>query len=217
MKVKICGITNLSDALLCEKLGANALGFIFHPKSKRYIESDKAKRIIKKLSPFTLKIGVFVNQSAKEINKISSITGLSAVQLHGDEKINFIEKINMPVIKAFRVSENFNFISLAKYKNLLWLLDSYSTNEYGGTGKKFDWDKIPISLRKNVVLAGGISAENIEYIAKIIKPYAVDVSSSLEKRPGKKDENKLQEFFNKINSFNNTHLHNQNLINFTNT
>ena len=199
MKVKICGITNIDDASLCENLGADALGFIFYAKSKRYIEPIAVRKIIEKLSPFTVKVGVFVNESAKNINEIASTVRLNAVQLHGDEKPDILKEIDFPVIKSFRIDESFDYSTLSKYKDVSYLLDSYSVNEYGGTGKKFDWEKIPISLRHKIILSGGVSSENIEYIFTQIKPKAVDLSSSVEIVPGKKDKNKLNEFFNKIN------------------
>jgi len=199
LKVKICGITNIDDASLCENLGADALGFIFYAKSKRYIEPIAVRKIIEKLSPFTVKVGVFVNESAKNINEIASTVRLNAVQLHGDEKPNTLKNVDFPVIKSFRIDESFDYSTLSKYKDVSYLLDSYSVNEYGGTGKKFDWEKIPISLRHKIILSGGVSSENIEYIFTQIKPKAVDLSSSVEIVPGKKDKNKLNEFFNKIN------------------
>lgn len=199
MKVKICGIKNIDDALLCEKLGAEALGFIFFSESKRYIEPEAVRKIIEKLSPFTVKVGVFVNESAKNINEIASTVRLNAVQLHGDEKPDILKEIDFPVIKSFRIDESFDYSTLSKYKDVSYLLDSYSVNEYGGTGKKFDWEKIPISLRHKIILSGGVSSENIEYIFTQIKPKTVDLSSSVEIVPGKKDKNKLNEFFNKIN------------------
>lgn len=199
MKVKICGITNIDDAIICENLGADALGFIFYAKSKRYIESKSAAKIIKKLSPFTVKVGVFVNESAKNINEIASTARLNAVQLHGDEMPEILKKIDFPVIKSFRINDNFDYSTVTKYRSVTYLLDSYSTSEYGGTGKKFDWEKIPISLRHNIILSGGVTSENIEFIFTHIKPKAVDLSSSVEIVPGKKDKNKLNEFFKKIN------------------
>jgi phosphoribosylanthranilate isomerase len=196
VKVKICGITNLEDALLCEKLGADALGFIFYDKSKRYLEPKTANDIIIKLSPFTLKVGVFVNETPENINVISNLAGLNLVQLHGEETPKQMAEINLPIIKAFRVSDDFNFDILNDYKNCYFLFDSYSISEYGGTGKTFNWDIIPEHLKAKIILSGGISSANIKRIINGINPYAVDVSSSVEEYPGKKSEIKLKEFFN---------------------
>lgn len=195
MKVKICGITNVEDAILCERLGADALGFIFYKNSKRYIEPNQVSGIISQLSPFTVKVGVFVNENADMINRIISETKINLVQVHNDSNIS--EKdILVPTIKAFRVNNEFDFNILGNFINNYILLDSYSQNEYGGTGKIFDWNKIPKNIIHKIILAGGISSANIEYICKEIKPVAVDLSSSLEKYPGKKDPEKVSEFFN---------------------
>jgi len=200
LKVKICGITNIEDALFCEKMEANALGFIFYKKSKRFIEPVKAEKIIAGLSPFTMKVGVFVNAYSEEINKTAARLKLNTVQLHGDEMPEIIGKIDSHVIKSFRINGQFDFEILSEYKNVSYLFDSYSKEEYGGTGKNFNWDLIPKELDGNFILAGGISIENIEEILDKVNPKAIDVSSSLEKSPGIKDHNKVKDFFKKINS-----------------
>ncbi len=200
MKVKICGITNIEDAKYCCNLGTDALGFVFYKKSKRYINYINAKDIIDKLPAFILKVGVFVNNSIEEINEISKIIGLNAVQLHGDESPEFITQINLPVIKSFRINENFDFSILDKFKTCSFLLDSYSKDDYGGTGKNFNWNLIPTHLKNKIILAGGISVENIQYIYNHIKPQAVDLSSSVEIIPGKKDFDKLKRFFKVLNN-----------------
>jgi phosphoribosylanthranilate isomerase len=199
MQVKICGITNINDALLSCELGANALGFIFYEKSKRYISYVQATEIIRQLPPFVLKVGIFVNPLINEINDVAPNIGLNAVQLHGDETPSYIEQINHPVIKAFRINNEFDYRKMEDYKNCSFLLDSYSPDNLGGTGMTFDWTTIPMKFREKIILAGGISSENIEYIFKHIKPQAIDLSSSLESSPGRKDPNKLKEFFTKVN------------------
>lgn len=199
MRVKICGITNLEDAQLCRGLGADALGFIFYEKSKRNISYSKAAEIIRQLPSFIMKVGVFVDQEADEVNKISQKVGLNAVQLYGDASQEFINEINLPVIKCFRIKNDFDFSLLDCYSNCSLLLDTYSEKSIGGTGETFDWNIIPTEMRNKIILAGGISTDNIEYVFTEIKPAAVDLSSSLESAPGKKDANKLKEFFNVIN------------------
>ena len=199
MKVKICGITNVEDALLCESLVADALGFIFYKRSKRFIAPETAGKIISELSPFTLKVGVFVNETAEEINEISKEIKLNAVQLHGEESPEIISKINLPVIKSFRIKNGFDFSILKRFENIPFLFDTYSEKEYGGTGKIFNWELIPGELRNKIILSGGVSINNIEEIYKKIKPAAVDLSSSLESGPGRKDSEKVKEFFKKIN------------------
>jgi phosphoribosylanthranilate isomerase len=199
MQVKICGITNVNDALLCCRLGANALGFIFYEKSVRYISYTKATEIIKQLPPFILKVGIFVNPLIPELNKIVSCIGLNAVQLHGNEQQALIDQINYPVIKGFRVNSGFDFSNLDKYKNCSFLLDAYSPNDMGGTGKTFDWSLIPLEIKNKIILAGGISSANIEYVFNNVQPKAIDLSSSVESSPGIKDPNLLRDFFMTIN------------------
>ena len=199
MKIKICGITNTEDALAAESFGADAVGFIFYKKSKRYVTPKQAKQIIKTLSPFTTKVGVFVDETFASINKISKQTGINVVQLHGDENPDIIKSISLPVIKAFRVDDNFDYNKLNQYQEYSILLDAYSENNYGGTGNKFNWKKIPFEIKNKIILAGGISSDNIEFIHKEINPAAVDISSSLEITAGKKDKKKMEEFFNKVN------------------
>ena len=198
MKVKICGITNIEDALLCESLGADALGFIFYKGSKRYIPPEAAYEIIKSLSPFTMKVGVFVSESSETINKIASTAKLNTVQLHSEESTEIIN-ILLPVIKSFRVDDNFEYEILEQYKSAYYLLDTYSKTEFGGTGKVFDWEKIPDKYKSKIILAGGISIDNLEEIYTRVKPAAIDLSSSLESEPGKKDKEKVKRFFEKFN------------------
>ncbi len=198
MKVKICGITNLEDAKLSYDLGADAIGFIFYQKSKRYIEPKEAKEIINQLPVFLQRVGVFVNESSKEINKIAKEIKLNLIQLHGEEPPEVIDDIELPVIKVFRVNENFDYSILSKYKNCSFLLDTFNENEYGGTGQQFNWRKIPSELKGKIILAGGISENNVGSIYKEINPYAIDVSSSIEIEPGKKDHKKLKQLFQKL-------------------
>ena len=203
MKVKVCGITNIRDALLCQSSGADALGFIFYKKSKRYVSPEIVSKFINQLSPFIIKAGVFVNESTEKINKLASELKLNCIQLHGDEVPGDVEKINLPVIKSFRITDNFNFSILEQYKNAYYLLDSFSGGEYGGSGNQFNWDLIPGEIRNKIILAGGISNKNIEMVYKNINPAAIDLSSSLEEKPGHKDEQKVKSFFEKFNSLRN--------------
>lgn len=198
MRIKICGITQLADALLCENEGANALGFILYKPSKRYIRPAQVKEIISKLGPFIDKVGVFVNESVDNINKIVEECGLTMVQLHGEETPDQIKQIDVPVIKGFRVDSHFNYQLLDRFHGCFSLLDAYSDNEYGGSGKSFNWQDIPVNMRSKVILAGGISIDNLEKIFTEIKPAAIDLSSSVEISPGTKDPEKVREFFNKF-------------------
>ena len=199
MQIKICGITNIEDALLCAECGADALGFIFYEKSKRFIKKEQAAEIIKQLPPFIAKVGVFVDESFDTINKTVKETGLNSVQLHGNELPEFAQRFFLPIIKAFRVDNNFDWSKIEDYQNCKILLDAFSQNEMGGTGKSFDWKLIPDGIKKKIILSGGISIDNLEFIFDEIKPAAVDLSSSLESAPGIKDHLKVKEFLNKLN------------------
>ena len=152
MKIKICGITNIEDAKLCVDLGANAIGFIFYKKSKRYVSPDIVRNIVQKLPPFILKIGVFVNEEIKRVNEITGETKLNIVQLHVDESPEYLKEIDYSVIKAFRVDDDFEFENLRKYQSCSFLFDSYNQKEYGGTGVQFDWGKIPDNLNRKIIL-----------------------------------------------------------------
>jgi phosphoribosylanthranilate isomerase len=200
MKIKICGITNIDDAVYCENKGVDALGFIFYEKSKRYVEVDKAAEIIKKLNPFTLKVGVFVNKNAEEINFISKKIGLSIVQLHGDEDENIYKLLNLPVIKAIRIKSEIDIANALNCKANFVLLDKFKENIYGGTGETFDYEIVPVELWKRVIIAGGIDANNINNILDAnILPAAIDLSSGVEEYPGKKDYKKIDLLMNNIN------------------
>jgi phosphoribosylanthranilate isomerase len=194
VKVKICGITNLEDALLSAKFGADALGFNFYGKSPRYIAPEKAREIIAQLPAKILKVGVFVNETLEKIAEIASIAKLDALQLHGEETPEFARelklKTNLEIIKAFRVSPEFAPEDVLKYETDAILLDAYNPKEHGGTGETFDWE-IARKVREispKMYLAGGLSAENVLEAVEKVKPFAVDACSSLEKAKGKKDK-----------------------------
>lgn len=202
MNVKICGITNLEDALLCAGYNADAIGFIFYEKSKRYVTFEKAREIINQLPPFLMKVGVFVNEEVEIVNESAQKIGLNLVQLHGDESSEYVSEIKLPVIKAFRVDEKFDCSVIDNYKNCGIMLDSFSQNEYGGTGKTFEWNSISQKYKNKIILSGGITIDKLEQIFWEIKPTAIDVSSSLEIFPGKKDAQKLKEFLTRFNQMN---------------
>jgi len=201
MKIKICGITLIEDAILASKLGAWAVGFVFVKSSPRYIEPEKASKIINNLPENLEKVGVFVNSSAEEIKNIRKLTGITKIQLHGDETAEFcseLSELNIPVIKALRIkNENdLNVISQYEGKVFAVLLDAHSDTEYGGTGKSFDWNILLKAKSYNIpiILAGGINSSNIEEALKL-KPYAIDISSGVEKNKGIKDHQKMTEIF----------------------
>lgn len=199
-KVKICGITNLEDALLSAKFGADALGFNFYVKSPRYITPENAREIIEKLPENVLKVGVFVNENLEKIAEIAEIARLGAIQLHGEETPEFVrelkEKTNLEIIKAFRVSKDFALEDVLKFNADAILLDAYSPREYGGTGETFEWEiaKKVQEIFPKMYLAGGLSTENVLEAIEKIRPFAVDACSLIEAKKGIKDMQKTNKF-----------------------
>ena len=206
-KVKICGITNLEDALLSAKFGADALGFNFYDKSPRYITPEKAREIIEQLPAKILKVGVFVNENLEKIVDIAEIAKLDALQLHGEETPEFANelkaKTHLEIIKAFRVSPEFKPEDILQYEVDAVLLDAYSRHERGGTGETFDWEiaKKVQEFFPKMYLAGGLSNENIVYALHQTNSFAVDTCSCLEKVKGLKDKTELINFITKIKHF----------------
>jgi phosphoribosylanthranilate isomerase len=196
-KIKICGITNLPDAQLAVGLGADALGFIFYPKSPRYIPFTKAADICNALPPFIVKVGVFVDELEYEIEKALSECLLNALQFHGDEPPGFCQKFAAKSIKAIRVRDESSLTAAAEYDVDALLLDTYTDAERGGTGQTFDWSlavKAQQILAPPIILSGGLTTANVQEAIRKVRPYAVDVSSGVEREPGKKDPEKLRRF-----------------------
>ncbi|HSG30371.1 MAG TPA: phosphoribosylanthranilate isomerase [Thermodesulfobacteriota bacterium] len=194
-KVKICGITNYKDASKSLDYGADALGFIFYKKSKRYIEPSEALNIIKQLPPFVTKVGVFVNSSYTNITKISKTLSINAIQLHGDETPAFCKRFLPVVIKALRIKDHQDLEKVDSFGTQAILFDTYSSADYGGTGRVFDWNILrKLKTDKKIILSGGLNPQNVGMAVKTVKPYAVDVSSGVEKSAGIKDHKKIKEF-----------------------
>lgn len=181
--------------MLCESCGADALGFVFYEKSLRYITPSSAKQIVSELSGRALKVGVFVNHTAEFIIDTVNMLGLDLIQLHGVEQPEFLDYMPRRVIKSFSIKDGFNFHDICRYSNIIPLLDTYSANAYGGSGKKFSWEIIPQEFRNRIILAGGIGSNDLGYISENITPFAVDISSSLEVSPGRKDPDKIRQLF----------------------
>jgi phosphoribosylanthranilate isomerase len=196
VRYKICGITNMEDALAAVDAGADALGFIFYEKSPRYIPPIEAGEIIQKLPPFISAAGVFVNIERERIMEAAHESGIQALQFHGDETVEFCAGWELPVIKAFRVQGRDTLIGMKEYSTSAWLLDAYVPDQPGGTGAKFDWELARQAAENfpRIILAGGLTPANIAAAITQVRPYAVDVSSGVEVSPGRKDHQKMIEF-----------------------
>ena len=195
VRVKICGITAVEDALLAVEAGADALGFVFHVKSPRNISPENAKSIIQALPPFVQTVGLFVNAPIEMVNDVSDFCGLDLVQLHGDESREFCDRVNRRVIKAFRIKDRSSLDPLGDYRVAGYLLDAWAPSAYGGTGHSFSWELAVAAKRYGtIILAGGLTPENVRSAVEIVAPYAVDVSSGVESAPGRKDPDKVREF-----------------------
>jgi phosphoribosylanthranilate isomerase len=196
-KIKICGITNLADALLAVELGADALGFIFYPKSPRYVKLKDAANICNALPLFVAKVGVFVDELEYEIEKAQNECLLNALQFHGDEPPGFCQKFAAKSIKAIRVRDEESLRAAAEYDVDALLLDTYTDESRGGTGRTFDWSlavRAKEFLSLPIILSGGLTTVNVQEAIRRVRPYAVDVTSGVEREPGKKDPEKLRKF-----------------------
>ncbi len=199
IKVKVCGITNIADALLAAESGADAIGFIFYKPSPRYIAPELARDIIDRLPPFINSVAVFVDEDEKRLKDIIDLCSIDTIQLHGDESPGFCERFKQKVIKTIRVQGEESLRDLDRYRVSAFLLDTYRENIPGGTGRSFDWD-LAIGVRRYgpIILAGGLTPENVADAIRKVRPYGVDVSSGVEKSPGKKDADKLKRFIERV-------------------
>lgn len=196
MLVKICGVTTIDVAKAVEKHGATFIGFVFAKSSRRILPED-AKTIAEGLSPHLKKVGVFVNESVEKMEEIAQLVGLDYIQLHGDEPKEIAEQLSVPVIRAFSI-DDLTEDQVLDYPCDYYLIDSPGANYRGGSGKPFDWDKLnTLNIsRDKVILAGGLSVENVQAAIKTVGPVGVDVSSGVE-TDGTKDITKIEHFINK--------------------
>lgn len=196
-KVKICGITRLPDALAAVEAGADALGFMFFEGSKRHLTPAAATKIIRALPPFVAKVGVFVNAPVETVRATIAECGLDTLQFHGEETPEFCRQFApLKVVKAFRIQNAASLQPLPDYAVDAWLLDSYVPGQRGGTGEKFNWELAAQAkeLGRPVILAGGLSPENIADAVQQVWPFGVDVSSGVESAPGQKDAGLVRRF-----------------------
>jgi len=199
VKVKICGITNLKDALMAAEEGADALGFVFVSGSPRYIHPQKAEEIRRHLPPFLSLVGVFANARLEEVREVTEACHLSLIQLHGEESPAYCSALGKRVIKAFRVKGARGLEDMGQYRVEALLLDSYCRGQLGGTGKTFDWHLAQEAKRYGrLILSGGLTPENVAEGIRIVRPYAVDVSSGVEEGAGKKEKGKVKRFLEEV-------------------
>ena len=195
VKVKVCGMTSLKDALVAVEEGADAVGFIFYKKSPRSVTMKTVREIVLELPPFVDTVGVFVDETAEQINKIADYCNLDIIQLHGDESPTFCKRIRRKVIKAFRIKDMQSVKKISSFQVSGFLLDTFSENLHGGTGKVFDWNLVlPAKKFGPVIMAGGLTPNNVQQAVRQVRPYGVDVCSGVESEPGIKDHKKVRAF-----------------------
>ena len=196
---KICGITNLDDANVAVENGASAIGFIFYEKSPRTISINNAKSISKHLPKTIARVGVFVNHEKDFIRLAISEVPLDMIQLHGDETPDFCNQFDVAILKALRIKNEASLSVMDQYDVAMFLLDTFSNDQYGGTGETFDWSVLNRKFKTPIILSGGLNSENILDAIDAVNPSAVDVNSGVESSPGKKDYNKLKSLFKNLN------------------
>lgn len=201
IRIKVCGITRQEDARAAVEFGADALGFVFYPRSPRAIEPERAAEIIRTLPPFVTPVGVFVDEPPEAVRRTCEIAGLSAVQLHGSEPPETMPLYPGRIIKAFRVRGAEILSELPRYKVSALLLDTYKKGIKGGTGETFDWN-LAVEARRygRIVLSGGLTPETVADAIQRVRPYAIDVSSGIEIEPGIKDHGRMKRFIQNARS-----------------
>ena len=199
-RVKICGITRVEDAVSAVNAGTDAIGLVFYAPSPRAVSIAQAQQIVAAIPPFVSIVGLFVNATQTEIQSVLSKVRLDILQFHGDETARECEQINLPYYKAIRVKADTNLLQYeAEFKSAkALLLDTFSETAVGGTGLVFDWNLIPKNLTKPVILAGGLTVENVSQAIQHVRPYAVDVSGGVEQNKGIKDVAKVAAFMQAV-------------------
>jgi phosphoribosylanthranilate isomerase len=203
VKVKICGITNAEDAAAAVQAGADALGFVLYEKSPRCIEPAAVRRISETLPPFITPVGVFVNEEVKIVRRLMDECGLALAQLHGDETAAYCSELDRPVLKAIRLKDRSAFLALAEFQGRGgvrgFLVDAFSEEAYGGTARMVDWQLAAEAAKAaTILLAGGLTPDNVGEAIRAVHPYGVDVSSGVETSPGKKDHAKVRTFIQAV-------------------
>lgn len=199
-RVKICGITRLEDALGAAEAGADAVGFVFYAASPRAVTPEAAREMALAMPPFVSRVGLFVDEKPETVASILGVVPLDLLQFHGDERPGDCAAFGRPYIKAVPMSGTVDPMAyMDAYPHAAgFLLDSHGNGRAGGTGDTFDWDRIPRDLRHCVVLAGGLDPENVAEAVHRVRPWAVDVSTGVEARPGIKDPARMKAFVSEV-------------------
>lgn len=199
-RIKICGITRPEDGIWAAKLGANAIGLVFYAKSPRNVTIEQAQTIIGVLPPFVTTVGLFVNPEREFLHTVLSKLPIDRLQFHGEEQPDFCQSFSKPYIKALRMKPDTDIRTLAESytQATAILLDAYVQGVKGGTGTTFDWQHIPDNLSKPIILAGGLTVDNVAKAISTVNPYAVDVSGGVEKAKGIKDKDKMALFIKQV-------------------
>ncbi len=207
--IKICGITQMEQAIEIARLGVDAIGFILYPPSPRFIEPSKIKAIVLRLPPLIKTVGVFVDEPMERLIDTVRNTGIDLAQLHGSETPEYCRRLSdsgIPWIKAFRIRDRMDIDLLPRYPTKNFLLDAWSDKAYGGTGKTFDWSQAKkVCAAYRIILAGGLTPENVSEAIGMLNPYGLDISSGVEKAPGIKSIDKVKTLLKAVES----PLHNQ--------
>jgi phosphoribosylanthranilate isomerase len=196
IRVKVCGITRPEDGIAAAQLGADAVGLVFYPPSRRCVTTEQARAIVAALPPFVSVVGLFLDASVEDVGTALEALPAASLQFHGRESPEFCRLFGRPYIKSVAMGEGVDIDSyVARYPEATgFLVDSHRDGEAGGTGKSFDWTRLPQDLGRALVLAGGLTPENVTSAIAQVGPYAVDVSSGVEQRAGIKDRAKLEAF-----------------------
>ncbi len=199
-RVKFCGITRAEDAQAAVSLGVDAIGLVFVPASKRYVDRGQAREVLAAVPPLVSVIGLFMDAAADDVASVLDALPLDALQFHGREGAEFCRQFKRPYVKALAMGDGVDVVNAASgYADARGiLLDAHRSGEQGGSGASFDWTRIPSSLSHRIILAGGLSAENVAAAIRQVKPYAVDVSSGIESAPGIKCPRRMQLFMNEV-------------------